>query len=159
MSHTLQGSQVPTRPLNPVRSRLDPPASPGLAAAPEARRTVLWVSGEAGQAEDCGTFLQAIGFDVTPVKSVPMTPAQLGQLAPGWCVIVLDADSIGADIAKGSLRQLRRMAPQVPVILMTGEAGESDFSSTESGAPDVTLCKPLSFHHLELGLQMVMDIG
>ena len=47
----------------------------------------------------------------------------------------------------------------VPVILMTSDVGESDFSSSEVGAPDATLCKPLSFHHLELGLQMVTDFG
>lgn len=116
------------------------------------------MSGDDGQAEECGTLLQAMGFDVTPVRSVPVSAEQLGKLAPGWCAIVLDADSIGADLAKGSLRRLRRLAPQVPVILMTAAAGESDFSSADPDAPDVTLCKPLSFHHLELGLQMLTDM-
>jgi DNA-binding response OmpR family regulator len=158
MRHTLQGLQVITRPLPLAGSQPDAPGRTGAASAPGLRRKVLWVSGDDGQAEDCGTFLQAIGFDVTPIRSVPVSAEQLGKLAPGWCAIILDADSIGADLAKGSLRRLRRMVPEVPVILMTAEAGESDFSSAGPDAPDVTLCKPLSFHHLELGLQMVADI-
>ena len=158
MRHPLQDLPVITRPLPSAGSQPDAPARAAAASAPGLRRSGVWVSGDDGQAEDCGTFLQAIGFDVTPVRSVPASAEQLGKLAPGWCVIVLDADSIGADLAKGSLRRLRRMAPQVPVILMTADAGESDFSSADPDAADVTLCKPLSFHHLELGLQMVADI-
>jgi hypothetical protein len=157
MRSPMQGFPVTNRPLRLVDSASKALSRPETTASPDIQRTVLWVSGDAGQAEDCGTFLQAIGFDVTPVRSVPVSVEQLGKLAPGWCAVVLDADSIGADLAKGSLRRLRRMAPQVPVILMTAEAGESAFSSEDADAPDVTLCKPLSFHHLELGLQMVTD--
>lgn len=157
MSQSMLGFQGPAHMPHPTVSKVDHSGRSGLDVSQGARRTVLWVSGDSGEANDCGTFLQAIGFDVTPAKSVPMGAAQLGKLASGWCAIVLDADSIGAEIAQGSLRRLRRMVPQVPVILMTADAGDSDFSSTEAGAPDVTLCKPLSFHQLELGLQMVTD--
>jgi DNA-binding response OmpR family regulator len=155
MSSLMQRLQEPDRQPQPDTSKFHSPSCPDVKPAQGARRTVLWVSGDAGQAMDCAAFLQGIGFDVIPVKSVPMGAARLAELS----AIVLDADSIGADIATGNLHRLRRLAPQVPVILMTSDAGESDFSSSEVGAPDATLCKPLSFHHLELGLQMVTDFG
>ena len=155
----MQRLQEPDRQPQPDTSKFHALSRPDAAPVQGARRTVLWVSGDAGQAMDCAAFLQGIGFDVIPVKSVPMGAARLAELAPLWSAIVLDADSIGADIATGNLHRLRRLAPQVPVILMTSDAGESDFSSSEVGAPDATLCKPLSFHHLELGLQMVTDFG
>ncbi len=110
----MQRLQEPDRQPQPDTSKFHTLSRPDAAPVKGARRTVLWVSGDAGQAMDCAAFLQGIGFDVVPVKSVPMGAARLAELAPLWSAIVLDADSIGADIATGNLHRFRRLAPQVP---------------------------------------------
>ena len=121
----MQRVQEPDRQPQPDTSKFQHADRPDAAPVKGARRTVLRVSGDAGQAMDCAAFLQGIGFDVVPVKSVPMGAARLAEWAPLWSAIVLDADSIGADIATGNLRGWRRLAPQVPVILMTSDAGKA----------------------------------
>lgn len=121
------------------------------------RRCVLLVGKDAGQGAEHAGFLQSLGYTVIERKTFAINTADLADQAAGWSAVVLDADSIGSDMASGALRRLRRVAPHVPVIVMTSSVEESDFSAIGSDLPDVTLCKPLSFHHLELGIQMVTE--
>ncbi|HOD39387.1 MAG TPA: response regulator transcription factor [Candidatus Wallbacteria bacterium] len=91
------------------------------------------------------------GFDVTFVSSFSDALAIINGISennPSFALVLLDIslpDGSGLDL----LKQLKKNAPEIPVLILSGKASETDrVTGLDLGADDY-LCKPFSLKELQ----------
>ena len=91
------------------------------------------------------------GFDVTFVSSFSDALAIINGISedsPSFALVLLDIslpDGSGFDL----LKQLKKNAPKIPVLILSGKASETDrVTGLDLGADDY-LCKPFSLKELQ----------
>ncbi|MTW18238.1 response regulator [Rhodoplanes serenus] len=129
-----------------------PEPSPTPVATTEERRSVLVVEDNQAVAEVCRSYLDQLGWDMIFAASPREALASLGN---GHAVDIVLSDILmpggmsGIELA----RELRRVAPSVPVVLMTGFNDRAD-EVARSGYP--VLRKPFDIEALHRELTAAM---
>ncbi len=98
------------------------------------------------------------GFDVTFVSSFSDALAIINGISetrPSFALVLLDIslpDGSGLDL----LRQLKKNAPEIPVLILSGKASETDrVTGLDLGADDY-LCKPFSLKELQARVHAIL---
>lgn len=104
-----------------------------------------------------GALLTAEGYDITETANAPDTVARVRDAAPD--VVLLDLMMPGETDGIVALEKIRELAPEVPVIMMSGRAGLADaVKATKLGAFNF-LEKPLTPEGVLLAVASAVELG
>jgi CheY-like chemotaxis protein len=131
-----------------------PPASPPLTKAPPARKAVLWVDDEADLLESHRIFLGESGYDVEMASNADDAIELLRRRA--FDVVLLDEQMPGKRGLE-AYRELRELAPNVPVVMVT--KSEEDATLTEAIGANVRdyLTKPINPRQVLAAVRRILD--
>jgi len=116
---------------------------------PEARPTILVVDDEASQRELLGGFLESRGFAVQQADSAEQALATIARTSPA--LVLLDVRLPGMSGIE-ALVEIRKLAPALPVLLITAHADlRQAVAAVKSGADDY-LAKPIDLDELEAAI-------
>ena len=130
------------------------PASPSLTRAPPARKSVLWVDDEADLLESHRIFLRESGYDVEMASNADDAIELLRRRA--FDVVLLDEQMPGKRGLE-AYRELRELAPNVPVVMVT--KSEEDATLTEAIGANVRdyLTKPINPRQVLAAVRRILD--
>lgn len=112
----------------------------------ETRPTILVVDDEPSQRKLLGGFLQSLGFDVQEAGSAEDALAMVRRSSPAMVLLDVRLPGISGIEALG---EIRKLAPALPVLLITAYADlRQAVSAIKSGADDY-LSKPIDLEELE----------
>jgi DNA-binding NtrC family response regulator len=122
----------------------------------ERQRTILVVDDEAAQRRLLGGFLQSLGFRVTEAASAEDALTAIAQQAPD--MVLLDVRLPGMSGIE-ALGEIRRLAADLPVLLITAFADlRQAVAAMKSGADDY-LSKPVDLDELEAAITDAIGSG
>jgi DNA-binding response OmpR family regulator len=130
------------------------PAPPSLTKAPPARKAVLWVDDEADLLESHRIFLGESGYDVEMASNADDAIELLRRRA--FDVVLLDEQMPGKRGLE-AYRELRELAPNVPVVMVT--KSEEDATLTEAIGANVRdyLTKPINPRQVLAAVRRILD--
>jgi DNA-binding response OmpR family regulator len=130
------------------------PAPPPLTKAPPARKAVLWVDDEADLLESHRIFLGESGYDVAMASNADDAIELLRRRA--FDVVLLDEQMPGKRGLE-AYRELRELAPNVPVVMVT--KSEEDATLTEAIGANVRdyLTKPINPRQVLAAVRRILD--
>lgn len=108
-------------------------------------RRLLLIDDETEFLDTMAQRLRRRGFEVTTARDCTGALAELARSTPD--VVVLDV-MLGADDGIACLREIKRLVPDLPVLLLTGHASlHTSLEGLEQGAADYCL-KPIEIEEL-----------
>ena len=156
--HSHQGTiEISSEPARGTQVRLcfpaTRPATPAVAAAPEPARSrleVLLVDDDDLVQSSMQEILAMLGHQVTAAYSGEEALVSLeGICLPD--VVILDLNMPGLGGA-ATLRQLRRIHPEIPILLATGRADQTALDLVDAFPGVILLSKPFSLEELKHNL-------
>ncbi len=133
-----------------------PPSEP----MPKGSGRVLVVDDEGAVAELNRVCLGSLGYTVT-VQTDSRSALELFRTAPGEYDMVLTDQTMPGLTGTELISELRKVRPDIPVVVCTGFSDQVDERSAESMGIDGFLMKPVGLHDLALtvGRVMAQDCG
>lgn len=130
------------------------PAPPPLLKAPPERKAVLWVDDEADLLESHRIFLRESGYDVELATNADDAIELLRRRT--FDVVLLDEQMPGKRGLE-AYRELRELAPNVPVVMVT--KSEEDATLTEAIGANVRdyLTKPINPRQVLAAVRRILD--
>ncbi len=116
--------------------------------------TILLVDDEASVREVGRRLLASLGFDVIDARSGEAAIALLRSRGPEIRAAIVDATMPGLDGAS-TVRELRKMAPELPIWISSGYSAGSDELQRAAGIP--LLAKPYGRSELGVALRELFD--
>jgi PAS domain S-box-containing protein len=132
---------------------LDVPEEPPM---PQGHGRILFVDDEPTLADMTAEMLSCLGYDAT-VYTSSVEALKAFQAAPWQFDAVITDQTMPVMTGERLVRELRRIRPDIPIILCTGFSHTMTASKVQALSIDVFLLKPLGLRELGLALQQVLE--
>jgi CheY-like chemotaxis protein len=132
------------------------PDMPEETPIPQGNGRVLFVDDEPTLAHMTAEMLSRLGYDAT-VHTSSVEALQAFQAAPWQFDVVITDQTMPVMTGERLVRELRRIRPDIPIILCTGFSHTMTASKAQALGVDAFLLKPLAFRELGLAIQQVLE--
>jgi nitrogen-specific signal transduction histidine kinase/CheY-like chemotaxis protein len=123
---------------------------------PQGNGCILFVDDEPTLVHMTAEMLSCLGYKVT-VHTSSVEALKTFQEAPWQFDVVITDQTMPAMTGERLARELRRIRPDIPIILCTGFSYTMTASKAQALSVDAFLLKPLGFRELGLTLQQVLE--
>lgn len=137
-------------------STISPPDITAPLPIPSGNGRVLFVDDEPTLAHMTTEMLMRLGYDVT-VHTSGVEALETFRAMPWQFDLVITDQTMPAMTGERLARELRRLRPDIPIILCTGFSHTMTASKAQSLGIDAFLTKPLEFRELGLAIQHVIE--
>ncbi len=124
------------------------------AALPLRRRRILFVDDEVALVQVAAGMLTHLGYDFRAVSS-SCEALDIFQAAPHHFDLVITDMTMPGLTGEGLTHELRRLRPDIPIILCTGFSHVMDATKAQAMGIDAFLLKPLVLKDLDLAIRQV----
>ena len=136
---------------------LDPmPSSEAPSTRPLGRGRILFVDDEAALVRVAERMLERLGYDYQAVAS-SREALELFQAAPHAFDLAITDMNMPDLTGEALSRELRRLRPDIPIIMCTGFSHLMDAARAQAMGIDAFLLKPLAFTDLDLAIRQVYN--
>jgi CheY-like chemotaxis protein len=132
---------------------LDVPEEPPM---PQGHGRILFVDDESTLADMTAEMLSCLGYDATVCTS-SVEALKTFQAAPWQFDAVITDQTMPVMTGERLVRELRRIRPDIPIILCTGFSHTMTTSKVQALSVDAFLLKPLRLRELGMALQQVLE--
>ena len=132
------------------------PDRPEENAIPQGKGRILFVDDESTLTHMTAEMLSRLGYDAT-VHTSSVEALQTFQVAPWQFDVVITDQTMPVMTGERLARELRRIRPDIPIILCTGFSHTMTASKAQALGVDAFLLKPLGFRELGLAIQQVLE--
>jgi PAS domain S-box-containing protein len=123
---------------------------------PQGNGSILFVDDEPTLAHMTAEMLSCLGYEAT-VHTSSVEALKVFQAAPWQYDVVITDQTMPVMTGEHLARELRRIRPDIPIILCSGFSHTMTASKAQTLSIDAFLLKPLGFRELGLALQQVLE--
>jgi CheY-like chemotaxis protein len=123
---------------------------------PQGHGSILFVDDEPTLAHMTAEMLSCLGYEAT-VHTSSVEALKVFQAAPWQYDVVITDQTMPVMTGEHLARELRRIRPDIPIILCSGFSHTMTASKAQTLSIDAFLLKPLGFRELGLALQQVLE--
>jgi|KBSSwiStaDraftv2_1062776.scaffolds.fasta_scaffold71018_2 PAS domain S-box-containing protein len=139
--------------IDPDTPSLDVPEETSI---PQGNGRILFIDDEPTLAHMNAEMLSRLGYEAT-VYTSSVEALKTFQAAPWQFDAVITDQTMPVMTGERLARELRRIRPDIPIILCTGFSHTMTTSKAQALGVDAFLLKPLEFRELGLALQQVLE--